>query len=193
MKICLTIFVLLFSFSLVAEDISDFQIEGISILDSALDYFTEEEIKNNTKDYYNSKIFTPVENMKLSSFKTYDVIDFSFLSENFITQNKKNIIHSLNGILIYENNVENCYKKMDEIDKELLFLFKNAERRDKYTYKHSIDKTGKSTITDIHYVFKKGLITIACYDYSKKSGYQDHLRVAIRTNKFLDWLQTAYD
>ena len=44
MKILLTLFVLLFSSSVVAEDISDFQIEGMSIGDSLLDYFSEKEI-----------------------------------------------------------------------------------------------------------------------------------------------------
>ena len=44
MKILLTLFVLLFSPSVLAEDISDFQIEGMSVGDSLLDYFSEEEI-----------------------------------------------------------------------------------------------------------------------------------------------------
>ena len=44
MKILLTLFVLLFSSSVVADDISDFEIEGMSIGDSLLDYMTEEEI-----------------------------------------------------------------------------------------------------------------------------------------------------
>ena len=35
---------LLFSSSVFAEDISDFQIEGISIGDSALEYFTEKRL-----------------------------------------------------------------------------------------------------------------------------------------------------
>ena len=59
MKIFLTLFFLLFSFSLVAEDISDFKIEGISIGDSLLDYMSEEEIKNEIDfiyaDFDNSK------------------------------------------------------------------------------------------------------------------------------------------
>ena len=46
MKTFLIFFVLLFSFSVVAEDISDFEVEGISIGDSVLDYFSEEEIKS---------------------------------------------------------------------------------------------------------------------------------------------------
>ena len=44
MKTFLTFFVLLFSSSLFADDISDFQIEGISIGDSLLNYFSEDEI-----------------------------------------------------------------------------------------------------------------------------------------------------
>ena len=44
MKFFLTLFVLLFSSSVVADDISDFEIEGISIGDSLLDYMSEEEI-----------------------------------------------------------------------------------------------------------------------------------------------------
>ena len=44
MKTLLTLFVLLFSSSVFAEDISDLQIEGISIGDSLLEYMTESEI-----------------------------------------------------------------------------------------------------------------------------------------------------
>ena len=47
MKKLLLIFVLLFSFQSLtkADDIRDFEIEGMSIGDSLLDYFSEEEIK----------------------------------------------------------------------------------------------------------------------------------------------------
>ena len=56
MKILLTLFVLLFSSSVLAEDISDFQIEGMSIGDSLLDYLTKNEIEESKSDFYpNSK------------------------------------------------------------------------------------------------------------------------------------------
>ena len=35
-----------------ADDIRDFQIEGMSIGDSLLDYFSETEIKNHNQKYY---------------------------------------------------------------------------------------------------------------------------------------------
>ena len=46
MKRLLIIFILTFSFQTLtkADDISEFQIEGISIGDSLLDYFTKKEI-----------------------------------------------------------------------------------------------------------------------------------------------------
>ena len=47
MKIFLTLFVLFFSSSVLSEDISDFQIEGMSLGDSLLDYMSEEKILNN--------------------------------------------------------------------------------------------------------------------------------------------------
>ena len=47
MKTLLVLFVLFFSSSVLADDIGDFQIEGMSIGDSLLDFFSEEEIDNN--------------------------------------------------------------------------------------------------------------------------------------------------
>ena len=40
-----------------ADDIRDFQIEGISIGDSLLDYFSEAEINKQKKTFYPSKKF----------------------------------------------------------------------------------------------------------------------------------------
>ena len=49
MKILFTLFVLFFSSSVFAEDISEFEIEGMSIGDSLLDFFSEEEINHERK------------------------------------------------------------------------------------------------------------------------------------------------
>ena len=56
MKTLLTFFVLLFSSSLFADDIKDYQIEGIGIGDNLLDHFSASEIKKNYQsDYYKFK------------------------------------------------------------------------------------------------------------------------------------------
>ena len=57
-----------------ADDIRDFQIEGMSIGDSALDYFTEEEIKANTNDVYSYK---KDKTFVQAAFDTLDGYNFS--------------------------------------------------------------------------------------------------------------------
>ena len=52
MRVFLTVLVLIFSLQswTKADDISDFEIEGISIGDSVLDFFSKEEIKKDTPE-----------------------------------------------------------------------------------------------------------------------------------------------
>lgn len=186
MRLFLSILVLIFSFkssSIANDSIGDFQIEGMSIGDSALDYFTQTEIINNSKNYYKNKKFTKVENNFFNFFKTYDAVDY-----HFKTNDENYIFHNLGGVLMYEKNIQECYSKMDEISLEIENNFSYINKYEKSTFKHPGDSTGKSIITDITYKFNDGFIVILCYDYSIEHGGQDHLSVAIDTNEINDWL-----
>ena len=57
MRVFIIVLVLIISFQswTKADDIRDFQIEGISIGDSALDYFTEEEISDGVEYFYKNE------------------------------------------------------------------------------------------------------------------------------------------
>ena len=52
MRVFLSVLILIFNLQSLtkADDISDFEIEGMSIGDSLLDFFSEEEINNNIKE-----------------------------------------------------------------------------------------------------------------------------------------------
>ena len=58
-KVFLSVLILTFSLQswVKADDIKDFEIEGMSIGDSALDFFSESEIKSNKLNYYKKKRF----------------------------------------------------------------------------------------------------------------------------------------
>ena len=61
MKTLLTLFVLLFSSTAVADDISDFQIEGMSIGDSLLKHYDKNEIllfEKQYSEFNNRKFYT---------------------------------------------------------------------------------------------------------------------------------------
>ena len=185
MRVFLAVLVLIFSFQswTKADDIRDIEIEGMSIGDSLLDYFSEEEIKRNTVDWYKSDKYTSIEIVK--NFDNYDSLQISFLTKD----SKKRIV-GIDGLVDYKN-IDKCYKKIDEIYKEIKSIVPNLNDEGKLTYKHRGDETGKSTITD--YVLENNNhdeIQIACYDYSKSFGNDlDHLRVGIRLIELRLWIR----
>ena len=189
-KLSTCLFLILFSFqaSSWADDISDFEIEGISIGDSLLDYFSKKEIKDNTNTgYYTNNKYTSVEFFQLSSFKTYDAVGLKYK-----TDDKKYIIVGMSGTLFCEKNIEKCNKKQKEIDLELSNMFENAQK-DVTKDKHDADKSGKSTTSQINYWFKsKEAVSIEVIDWSEKitneKGWTDNVSVNPSTSDFAQWL-----
>ena len=88
-----------------ADDIREFEIEGMSIGDSALDFFEESFILKNTWDYPGSNKYKRVQNDNMSFFELYDAVDFMYE-----TKDKKYIIQSLAGIFVTKN-MKQCIKK----------------------------------------------------------------------------------
>ena len=116
----LLILILTFSFQswTKAEDISDFEIEGISVGDSALDHFSEAEIKNNSKPKYYEYIpnfpFIAIEIEKHNSFEQYYGVQFH------VKKNDKNfIIYAISGYDYCLENIKHCYDMQKKIEKDI--------------------------------------------------------------------------
>ena len=191
MKTLLTLFVLFFSSSVLAEDISDFEIEGISIGDSLLDYFSEkeiiDEIEINKYMYeYTTDEFGEV--YKYYGLQTYFNISF------FVKPEDKNfIIYAIYGTLPHENNINNCYQKMNEISKEFIIIFKSAKKLDQ-NYNHPVDPSGRSKVKTTYFLFDNGdEIDIMCIDFEEnlrlKNNWSDGLNISIGRKEFNDWLK----
>ena len=180
----ITILISCFMLPSQADDIRDFQIEGISIGDSALDYYSKNELNNGIKSYYPNKKFY------LMDFKTkgssYDGIQLAF------KQNDKTFkIYSISGAIFFINKPFNdCLKRQKEITKEITSKFDNIKVKDGPIYDHPGDKTGKSKVTSYFFELKKtkDLIIVACYDWSKKMEYWDNLRISVRTKKYDNYI-----
>jgi hypothetical protein len=190
----LLILILTFSFQswTMADDIRDFEIEGMSIGDSTLDFFTKSEITDNTWDYFTNKEFTPLQFDSPSFAKTYDAVDIQYKSSD-----NKLTIMGLSGIIFYDDKklIKECYKQMDTITSEIRSLFSNIYENPKSTSIHPADKTGKSIVTSVYFEFpNQDRISIQCYDYSVESGDQNHLRLGINTKEYIVFLSTkAYN
>ena len=192
MKRLFLILILTFSFQSLskADDIRDFQIEGISIGDSALDYFTEDEITKNIKWHYNNdkknNEFVIVEFYNYKSAKQYDGIQIAVKPKD-----KEYKIYIIAGAIQYKNTkIEDCYSEMQKIDTELLDVFPSSDREEKIQ-KLKADKTGKSNVNSVYYFFTDGgNASVQCYYYSKNfpgSNSKNNLRVGIRSKEYREW------
>ena len=166
-----------------ADDIRDFQIEGMSLGDSALDYFSKGKIIKGKQNYYKNK--------KASvSWIITNSEKFTGTQLHWWTNDKRFKIIAVSGIKKFINNMKGCYELQNIIDKELSGTFIDA-RRKAYKKKHIADPTGKSTDKSITYTLKDGnKAVVSCYDWSKKmeDKYFDHLHLSLITKKFNDWL-----
>ena len=181
----LLVLILTFSFQILtkADDIRDFQIEGMSIGDSLLDYFSKKEIRKSLVRNYKSDKYKTAEFLNFKSFKKYD-----YLNINFLKKDNKKTIYAIHGMKDY-NNIDNCLNDKKDISSEIEDLFNNVSIDENDKKKHVGDKSGKSFTYDFYITLQnKDLISVSCYDWSKKSGYQDHLRISIVDKKFLDWV-----
>ena len=195
---------LLSSPSVFADDISDFEIEGISIGDSLLDYMTEDQIlegMEKTKDYY-SYLNEPNKYAEVYLFKDFPSYDngLSVFIKNtgtnkYVTNKNKNekyTILSLRGMMLFIEDFDGCIVKRDEIAEIFSLMFPNSQQEE-YGRSHSLDPSGDSKFEAIQFVFASGgYIEAQCNNWEEtfriKNGYTEGLSVVIRTKEILSWL-----
>ena len=194
MKKLLGILVLiLFTFQIPswADDIRDFQIEGMSIGDSLLDYMNKDEIINNDQKVYsnNSKFIAINFNGKKN---TYDYV-YLYVKRN----DKKYIIYLIRAANIVDNKNQ-CLKIKNEIAMEMKSLFENANFREG-SQKHYYYKNSTQYISQFTFGKKDPTVSdhgrVECLmihkkDKKKAEGAASTLEVIIQSAEFGQWLET---
>jgi len=170
-----------------SDDISDFQIDGVSIGDSLLDHYSEYEIKKamNYPNQYNSDEFKMA--LFESKSKNYEAMQFHVKKND-----NKYKIHSISGQT--EMNLNSCLIKKKKVFADLKFLFKNTEVIELDKRKHPGYKNSYSYSS--YFKFKNGdVIEIACYDYNKKLNekWADKFTISLDSHEFNKFLLTAYN
>ena len=125
MKKILTIIILSLCFisSVQADDIRDFQIEGISVGDSLLNFYSEKKIKRYDPLYYPaSKKFYQI--VILIKNGRYDALNI-----NVKEGDKKYIVHSIKGLKNYDNRHKDCLEEKKNILSEISSIAKNTKKK----------------------------------------------------------------
>ena len=188
MRVFIAVLVLIFSFQswTKAEDISDFEIEGMSLYDSALDYFNENEIKKNIRknSYKGSDGKFYDAGFKSDKYEIYDLVTMTFKKNDH-----KYIIYSLAGLIFYGENTESCIAEYNKIAKDIENLFQDHKKFVRKNKKHPADTSGKSLFNGTSFVHKSGSGSdVGCYAWSNEINNEDYVSVAIDSPEFGKWL-----
>ena len=188
-KICF--FVFLFSIYIntsKAENISDFQIGGLSLNDSLLNTFTEKEIKK-------AKRKTGFKSKKYSMYAFFgDFNPYDHLVIYTERKDKSYIIKSVAGFMKFEKNWEGCLKEQEAVSNQVQELFSNTKKTVK-EFAHPNDKTGNSFEKDVIFALNTGEeIGSACQNWGKKYKDQrkkkDTIQVFMDTKEYAAWLRS---
>ena len=178
-----------------ANDISDFEIEGVSVGDSLLDFLdkwdlTEQSIIDYPKNTYpGSKKFHGLRINRKSG--EYD--HFSALLKK---GDKKYIIYILRGVKHFENNLIGCKKYKKKVVESFKELLSNIDPID-YIHKYRGDEESISYITAFN--FKDGSTVRAYCDIwsastKKEKRWVDALNIELSSAEGLDWINNeAYN
>ena len=196
MKIFLTLFVLFFSSLVIADDISDYKIEKISVGDSLLKFYSKTTIKKNFDTESNKmnkdKTFYSV-TIEDKKFENYDLIQV-YLKTN----DEDFLIYSIAGATYFKEDISKCYSRKDTIVNEISRILTNIKKTDYGTYPHGSDPSGKSLVNSIYFDFQDDqgdgmdYIAVGCTDWSedfeKTYNFNDNLRVVIANKEFDYWI-----
>ena len=187
-KLSTYLFLILFSFSApsFADDIRDFQIEGMSVGDSLLDFMTENEIEMNKMNYEAEQGIKFYTINYTGKKETYKIVEIT-LKKN----DKKYEIYTVRGGFFIDDLTE-CKDKKNKIVKEIKSLFKNAiftEGKQKhYYYKDSTQYISQFKFEPSNH--EADNVRVECMIYGKKSkkkyGYDNNISVMSQSGIVFD-------
>lgn len=187
-KSLLTLIILLIlnSVSANADEINEFQIEGISIGDTALKILNRSQILEEFKIGKDEYSWT---DQKFTDLYSYTSNSYDKLVMAVKRKDPEFIIYAISGQIDYKE-IKQCFEKQNEIEKIFDDMFSNT-KKDKWTQKHTQDKTGKSEVHWIVYSFNTGdKVELICFDMAKHMKQPSGLDVGIVSAEYRNWLNS---
>ena len=178
-----------------ANNIKEFQIDGISIGDSLLDHYTFDQIQKAQKiraPFYHKDMFVEFET-KPKKLQLYDYIKFTY------KQNDKDFkLYGIAGIIEFPNDFNKCIETKKNAVTDIEKIFPDAVKTDYGKTLSVYDKSKKSYFIETNFLLKGGsLIRIYCENWSdeltKKNLWQDNLSIILNDILFLNFLDSTYN
>ena len=160
-----------------ADDINDFEIEGMRVGESALTYFSKEEIENGKQpqQYPGSDKYIISNIFEHKNFKKFAQIQINYL--------KNDTEYKMGGILgsTPYDDIQLCLKDKDIMEDKMDKFFEVPVKQTATEKKH-YDPTGNSKTHITQYYLKNGIVLIVCDDWSTKMTNEENLKDIISVN-----------
>ena len=179
-KLLIVLFVTCFCRTIVfAENIRDLQIEGMSVGDSLLNFYTEAKILNFPKTTYDNGVFNVL--FKKSNNGVYSELGF-----HVKINDKKYIIHSIKGMKKFKNKFQQCMKFKDEVIKDISIVLPSANFNHFVSdYQNKNMKNSKAHVSSYYFPSKKGIVRVWCTQYDKNTSFTDVGAVSIGSEDYV--------
>ena len=197
MRVFLSVLILIFSLLswTKADDVSDFEIEGMSIGESLLNFMSEKQITEalgSEKAYFYENKFVTISSWdNRDKYETYDNVGIILKQDDSTYK-----IYGLEGLLINQDgNIDDCYKKQESIAKEILIV-----TGDKYNLKRWFLEKNRKTKEQLAVKYldfeiidsDRKPISIVCFDINRSGDKYTRLVVAVDSEEFDKYLDTVY-
>lgn len=162
-----------------AEDISEFQIEGISIGESLLDYYSEKEIEELliTRSRPIEGMSKDFKELVLEDINGQSLEQYKYIFLGLKNDDKQYIIHGIGGLAPMQ--ISECKPTQEEISKQILKIFWRSKKVfDDWNPDYSDDRGGKAHVILIE--FENGYAALGCItsDEGYLTGDEGYLSVS---------------
>ena len=164
-----------------ADDIKDFEIEGMSIGDSLNKFFDENDINEAIDESYEDRIYIT------KSFYNIDLKNYEALQISYKANDSKKIIVSIAGVISYPEGINACKKQMYNISDELSEIFPLAIKKDWGKYKSNNNEGHYFPIT---FDLEDGSTAmVSCHDWNENIEIIDNLKITLFETKYSEYLK----
>ena len=167
-----------------ADDIRDFEIEGMSVGDSLLDYVPVETI---LKEIKAATIYPSSKKFKIIYIALDNYTIYEHLNVTIKTNDLKYKIYSLNGYI--EKNLDDCLKMKKTAIKEISNILPQANL---YSYENDYNKKYKDSFAYVDdFNIENGAVRVWCdaWDKNLNTNWPDSFNVSAGNAEFNAFLE----
>jgi hypothetical protein len=169
-----------------ANDIRDFEIEGVSVFDRINDHITEKKFLERQSYAYNYSNTFSVIGIKDPKYDKYEKIRFTYKNNDL-----NRVIYGIDGVINFDNKIGECLELQKIIADDVRSGLKDFESNND-TYNHWYDKSNNSKVHQVAFDLPSGAaIVISCFDWSdkltKEKGWIDNIKVSINTKELTEF------